>query len=196
MARMRIAGTLFASLCLAGISQPASAAQLQTAVLAGGCYWGVESVYEHVKGVQDVVSGYAGGNRSGLTRGQGDDPGFAEAVRIHFDPAQISYDQLLQIFFEVAHDATQLNRQGPDIGPRYRSAIFPQSAQQRAISQQFLAKLRPQRITTRIEGGGFEVAAPEEQDFVRKHSNVAYVRTYDLPKLAELKRKYPQFWRD
>jgi peptide-methionine (S)-S-oxide reductase len=192
---MKVVKIMAGALGLACASQAAPAAQ-QTAVLAGGCYWGVESVYEHVKGVQDVVSGYAGGNRSGLTRSQGEDPGFAEAVRIRFDPAQISYNQLLQIFFEIAHDPTQLNRQGPDIGPRYRSAIFPQNAEQRAISQQFLAKLRSQHITTKIESGEFDVAAPEEQDFVRKHPRVPYVVINDAPKLEALKRRYPQFWRD
>ena len=192
---MKILTIMAGALGLA-LASPAASAPQQTAVLAGGCYWGVESVYEHVKGVSDVVSGYAGGNRSGLTRSQGEDPGFAEAVRIRFDPAQISYAQLLQIFFEVAHDPTQLNRQGPDIGPRYRSAIFPQNTEQRAISQQFLAKLRPQRIVTKIESGDFEAAAPEEQDFVSKHPRVPYVLINDVPKLAELKRRYPQLWRD
>jgi peptide-methionine (S)-S-oxide reductase len=184
-----------AAFCLAAVSQPASAAPLQTAVLAGGCFWGVESVYEHVKGVREVVSGYAGGHGAGLTRSQSDeDP--AEAVRIRFDPAQISYDQLLHIFFEVAHDPTQLNRQGPDIGVRYRSAIFPQNADQRAISEQFLAKLRPQRVVTWLESGGFEVAEADQQDFVKKHPNLPYVLVNDVPKLAELRSKYPQFWRD
>src|SRR5437016_14204285 len=101
---MKVLKIMAGAFGLACASQSSSSPQLQTAVLAGGCYWGVESVYEHVKGVRDVVSGYAGGNRSGLTRGQADDPGFAEVVRISFDPAEISYDQLLQIFFAVAHD--------------------------------------------------------------------------------------------
>jgi peptide-methionine (S)-S-oxide reductase len=191
---------LFAALFLAGAAQ-SSAMPLQTAVLAGGCYWGVESVFEHVKGVRDVVSGYAGRNRSGLTRGQGDDPGFAEAVRISFDPGEISYDQLLQIFFDVAHDPTQVDRQGPDVGPRYRSAIFPQNAEQRTAAERALAQLKAsgryrQRIATRLESGGFEPADSNEQDFVRKHPNVPYVLVNDLPKLADLKRKYPQIWRD
>src|SRR5262249_4340067 len=115
---------------------------LQTAVLAGGCYWGVEGVYEHVKGVRNVVSGFAGGKGSGLTRTAGEASGFAEAVRIIFDPAEISYPQLLQIFFEVAHDPTQVDRQGPDVGPRYRSAIFPQNAEQRMTAEHYLTELR------------------------------------------------------
>jgi peptide-methionine (S)-S-oxide reductase len=174
----------------------------QTAVLAGGCFWGVESVFEHVKGVRSVVSGYAGGTRRvGMDRSSGPSrEGFAEAVRISFDPAQVSYDQLLQIFFEVAHDPTQVDRQGPDVGPRYRSAIFPQNAQQRAAAQQFLAQLRASNrfgkpIATKIESGGFDVAEDEHQDFVRKHPQTRYVVAYDLPKLAELRQKYPQYWR-
>jgi len=172
-----------------------------TAVLAGGCFWGVESLYRHVKGVGDVVSGYAGGNPSGVGRSSGDDSGVAEAVRISFDPAQISYQQLLQIFFEVVHDPTQLNRQGPDVGPKYRSAIFPQNAQQRSIAQQYLARLRSsgqfgKPVATKIESGSFEVAEPDQQDYVRKHPRAPYVVVNDLPKIAELKRRYPQLWRD
>ena len=176
-------------------------ARSETAVLAGGCFWGVEGVYKHVKGVRNVVSGYAGGNQSGLTRSQASNGGIAEAVRITFDPAQISYDQLLRIFFEVAHDPTQVNRQGPDIGPRYRSAIFPQNAQQRAITLRYVAALRSSRqfgrpIATKIETGGFETADADQQDYVRKHPREPYVIINDLPKLEELKRRYPQLWRD
>src|SRR5689334_6740010 len=175
-------------------------AQAETAVLAGGCFWGVESVYKHVKGVTNVVSGYAGGDQSGLTRSQASNSGFAEAVRITFDPAQISYDQLLHIFFEVVHDPTQVNRQGPDIGARYRSAIFPQNAQQKAITLRYVAALRSsgqfgRPIATKIESGGFEAADRDQQDYVLKHPREPYVIVNDLPKLDELKRRYPQFWR-
>jgi peptide-methionine (S)-S-oxide reductase len=175
-------------------------ARAETAVLAGGCFWGVESVYKHVRGVTNVVSGYAGGDQSGLTRSQASDTGFAEAVRITFDPAQISYDQLLHIFFEVVHDPTQVNRQGPDIGPRYRSAIFPQNAQQKAITLRYVAALRSsgqfgRPIATKIESGGFETAEPDQQNYVLKHPREPYVIINDLPKLDELKRRYPQFWR-
>ena len=174
--------------------------RLQTAVLAGGCFWGTEGIYEHVKGVRDVVSVYAGGSR-GFGGYSGQRTGFAEAVRITFDPAQISYNQLLQIFFEVAHDPTQVDRQGPDAGPRYRSAIFPQNAQQRALAQQYLAQLRSSSrfgrpIATRIESGGLDLAEAEHQDFIRKHPSARYVVVNDLPKLEALKRRYPQFWRD
>jgi peptide-methionine (S)-S-oxide reductase len=174
--------------------------RLETAVLAGGCFWGVQNLYEHVKGVRDAVSGYAGGSPSGMTRSQVNDRGFAEAVRIRFDPSQISYDQLLQIFFDVVHDPTQVDRQGPDVGTRYRSAIFPQDAQQRSFAQQYLSKLRSsgqfsRPIATRLESGGFEVAEPDQQDYVRKHMGEPYVVVNDLPKLEQLKRLYPQFWR-
>src|SRR5205085_5555346 len=107
------------------IGSPAAAGS-ETAVLAGGCYWGTEAVFEHVKGVSNVVSGFAGGTKGGFGKPVGERTGFAEAVRITYDPAQISYEQLLQIFMTVAHDPTQVDRQGPDIGPRYRSANFPQ----------------------------------------------------------------------
>lgn len=179
-----------------GQAQP----RLETAVLAGGCFWGVESVYRHVKGVTNVVSGYAGGNQSAPTRSQLDGRGFAEAVRISFDPAQVSYEQLLHIFFEVAHDPTQVNRQGPDIGTQYRSAIFAQNGRQRAIATQYIAGLQssgqfPRPIATKIESGGFEIASADQQDYVRKHPREPYVIINDLPKLEELKRRYPQFWR-
>jgi peptide-methionine (S)-S-oxide reductase len=173
---------------------------IQTAVLAGGCFWGMEGLFEHVRGVRDVVSVYAGGSR-GFGGYGGQRTGFAEAVRIRFDPAQISYNQLLQIFFDVAHDPTQVDRQGPDVGERYRSAIFPQNAQQRAIAQQYLTQLRSSNrfgrpIATKIESGGLDVAEAEHQDFMRKHPNARYVVINDLPKIEELKRRYPQFWRD
>ena len=173
---------------------------LQTAVLAGGCFWGVEGVYEHVKGVRNVVSGYAGGTRGGFGHYGGERTGFAEAVRITYDPAQVSYNQLLQIFVDVAHDPTQVDRQGPDIGPRYRSAIFPQNAEQRTVAEQFLSQLRAsnkfgKRIATTVEAGGFDVAEPDHQDYMRKHPQSAYVVVNDLPKIAELKRRFPQFWR-
>ncbi len=118
----------------------ASPAHADTAVLAGGCFWGMEAVFEHVKGVSDVVSGYAGGTAAGAHY-EAADSGHAEAVRISYDPKQISYAQLLQIFFAVAHDPTQVNRQGPDEGPSYRSAVFPQNASQTAQAKTFIARL-------------------------------------------------------
>ena len=182
--------------------RPAAAEnRLETAVLAGGCFWGVEGVFEHVKGVQDVVSGYAGGTRSAFGSSGSQRVDFAEAVRISFDPAQVSYNHLLDIFASVAHDPTQVDRQGPDIGPRYRSAIFPQNAQQRQAAERFLEGLRAsgrfnRPVATRIESGRFEVAERDHQDYLRKHPNARYVVVNDLPKLAELRRTYPQFWRE
>ena len=201
MVDMKFAKIALVLLCAASAAEPAGAAPSQTAVLAGGCFWGVESVYKHVQGVGAVVSGSAGGNRSGLTRSQGEAGDSAEAVRISFDPARVSYDQLLQIFFTVAHDPTQVDRQGPDIGPHYRSAIFPQNGQQRATAEQYLVNLRSSgrfdgRIATRIESGGFEAAGSDQQDYVRKHPREPYVIQNDLPKLEELKRKFPQLWKD
>src|SRR6478752_2122169 len=127
------------------IAAPASAApRTETAVLAGGCFWGMEGLFEHVKGVTNVVSGYAGGKAgdANYDRVSSEGTGHAEAVRITFDPRQISYAQLLKIYFSVAHDPTQVNRQGPDTGPSYRSAIFPQSAAQRQLAASFIGQLR------------------------------------------------------
>ena len=187
-------GTLHASPAFA-------AARSETAVLAGGCFWGTEAVFEHVRGVRNVVSGYAGGMRKGVGNRAGQKGDFAEAVRISYDPAVISYDRLLEIFVRVAHDPTQVNRQGPDVGRRYRSAIFPQNSEQRAAAQRFLAQLRasrqyPRPIATKIESGPFSLAEPGHQDYMRKHPNVRYVVVNDRPKLAALKRQYPQLWRE
>ena len=176
--------------------------RVETAVLAGGCFWGVEGVFEHVKGVRDVVSGYAGGTRdtANYEDVSSERTGHAEAVRITYDPTQISYGQLLKIYVAVAHDPTQVNRQGPDVGPSYRSAIFPQSAGQRAAAQSFLAKLRQsgayrRPIATRIEEGTFYVAEASHQDFMRRNPRHPYVVAHDLPKLAKLKRSYPELWK-
>jgi peptide-methionine (S)-S-oxide reductase len=163
--------------------------RLETALLAGGCYWTMEAVFEHVRGVRDVVSGFAGPRASQ-----------AEAVRIRFDPRQISYAQLLRIYFTVAHDPTQVNRQGPDVGPQYRSAIFPQTPQQKAAATAMMQRLRSagafkRPIATRIEGGGFRLAPANHQDFVRRNPLHPYVLAHDRPKLAKLKRAYPQMWR-
>ena len=174
-------------------------APLQTAVLAGGCFWGVEAVFEHVKGVKDVVSGFAGGSAKDAKydRVSSERTAHAEAVRITFDPRQVSYFDLLKIYFTVAHDPTQVNRQGPDVGPSYRSAIFPQNAEQRALATRAIAGLRGRGkpIATKIESGRFYPAETYHQDFVRKNPDHGYVVVNDLPKLAKLKREYPQWWR-
>jgi peptide-methionine (S)-S-oxide reductase len=181
---------------LLAISSPARA---DTAVLAGGCFWGMEAVFEHVKGVSDVVSGYAGGTAANA-RYEAADSGHAEAVRITYDPRQVSYAQLLQIFFAVAHDPTQVDRQGPDVGRSYRSAIFPQNAAQAAQAKTFIARLNASHayqspIATGIERGGFWPAESYHQDFARKNPYHPYIVVNDRPKVAALKRRYPALYR-
>jgi len=196
----RFVDLALSALALLGASAAAAPPpQLQTAVLAGGCFWGMEAVFEHVKGVKDVVSGFAGGSAKDATYASvsSESTGHAEAVKITYDPAQISYFDLLKIYFTVAHDPTQLNRQGPDTGPSYRSAIFPQDAQQKAVASKTVAQLKAlgKPIATRIESGGFYPAESYHQDYVRKHPNAGYVVVNDLPKLEKLKSHYPQWWR-
>ena len=180
----------------------AAPARTETAVLAGGCFWGVEAVFEHVQGVRTVVSGYAGGSArdANYAAVSSERTRHAEAVRITYDPARISFAQLLKIYVAVAHDPTQLNRQGPDVGPSYRSAIFPQSAAQRDQAARFLARLRASKafrrpIVTRIEGGAFYPAEASHQDFMRRNPHHPYIVAHDRPKLAKLKRSYPQMWK-
>ena len=172
---------------------------METAVLAGGCFWGMEAVFEHVKGVQDVVSGYAGGaaHEANYDKVSTERTKHAEAIRISYDPRQISYAQLLRVYFSVAHDPTQVNRQGPDVGPSYRSAIFPQNEGQRKIAATFISQLRAQKhaIATRLEGGRFYLAEAYHQDFMRKNPMHPYILVHDRPKLAKLKMRYPDLWR-
>ena len=168
-------------------------------MLAGGCFWGVEAVFEHVKGVRNVVSGYAGGSARHATYAavSSERTRHAEAVRITYDPARISYAQLLKIYATVAHDPTQINRQGPDVGPSYRSAIFPQSAAQRVYAARFIAQLRASgtKAATTIESGAFYPAEASHQDFMRRNPLHPYILVHDRPKLAKLKRAYPQLWK-
>jgi len=190
-------------LLLLSTATPATAAPArQTAVLAGGCFWGMEAVFDHVRGVTDVVSGYAGGapRDAYYAAVSSERTGHAEAVRITFDPRQVSYGQLLAIFAGVAHDPTQLNRQGPDQGPSYRSAIFPQNPGQAAAARAFLASLAAsgryrQPVVTRIERGTFTPAEAEHQDFARRNPAHPYIVVNDDPKVAALKRRYPSFYR-
>jgi peptide-methionine (S)-S-oxide reductase len=185
--------------CLLAPATAASAApKLETAVLAGGCFWGMEAVFEHVKGVRAVVSGYAGGNAADANYGavSSERTGHAEAVRITYDPSQVSFGQLLKIYVTVAHDPTELNRQGPDVGPSYRSAIFPQNDGQRHASVAFLKSLRSSKpIVTRIEAGKFYPAEAEHQDFMRRNPWHPYIIVNDKPKVAKLKATYPEHWR-
>ncbi|MEP6982228.1 MAG: peptide-methionine (S)-S-oxide reductase MsrA [Sphingomicrobium sp.] len=192
-----------AILAAALAAAPVSAApRTETAVLAGGCFWGMESVFEHVRGVTAVVSGYAGGNAKDANYDavSTEGTGHAEAVKISFDPAKISYAQLLQIYFTVAHDPTQVNRQTPDVGPSYRSAIFPQSADQARFAKAFIARLNAAHlykapIATRIESGGFFPAEAYHQDFARKHPYFPYIVVNDRPKVAALHKRFPALYK-
>jgi len=184
------------------LDAPASAGAA-TAVLAGGCFWGVQGVFQHTEGVISAVSGYAGGAAetarydmvgSGRT-------GHAEAVKITFDPRRISYGRLLQIYFSVAHDPTELNRQGPDVGTQYRSAIFPADAEQARIAEAYIAQLTqagvyPAPIVTKIEPGrGFFPAEAYHQDYLTLHPTQPYIAINDVPKLDQLKRLFPNLYR-
>jgi peptide-methionine (S)-S-oxide reductase len=172
----------------------------QTAVLAGGCFWGVEAVFEALIGVKDVVSGYAGGSKSSANYRvvSSGTTGHAESVRITYDPAKISYGQLLKVFFAVAHDPTQLNRQGPDEGPQYRSAIFVSGPEQRSVAEAYITQLNEAKIfsrrivTTVVTLDGFYPAESEHQDFVRRNPWNAYVLAHDRPKLELLEKGFSE----
>jgi peptide-methionine (S)-S-oxide reductase len=178
--------------------------QSDTAVLAGGCFWGVQGVFQHVKGVTSAVSGYSGGAAETAhynTVGSGR-TGHAEAVQITYDPSQISYGQILQIFFSVVHDPTQLDRQGPDRGPQYRSAIFPATPPQRHIATSYIAQLDqagvfPQRIVTKLDPlTAFYPAEGYHQDFLTLNPRHPYIMINDLPKLANLERLFSDVYRE
>jgi peptide-methionine (S)-S-oxide reductase len=184
------------------MDNPKQPGALQTAVLSGGCFWGVQGVYEHVKGVRKVVSGYAGGDRSTAqyeTVGTGT-TGHAESVQITFDPAKVSYGELLRIFFSVAHDPTQLNRQGPDTGTQYRSAIVYSDDTQKNIANAYIAQLsqagtfhRP--IVTKVDRlKGFYRAEGYHQDYLALNPSNPYIAYNDLPKIENLKRLFPDYY--
>lgn len=194
-----LAGTLL-SLPLAQAG--AAPARSETAVLAGGCFWGMELVFEHVKGVTGVTSGYAGGSArdAKYDKVSSESTGHAEAVKISYDPSQISYGKLLQIYFTVAHDPTEVNRQGPDTGPSYRSAIFPQNSAQQKFARAYIQHLNAAHIwkkpiATRIEQGGFYPAESYHQGFGEKHPNFPYIVVNDRPKVAALKQKFPALYK-
>ncbi|HEX3676138.1 MAG TPA: peptide-methionine (S)-S-oxide reductase MsrA [Sphingomicrobium sp.] len=182
---------------------PASAApQMQTAVLAGGCFWGMEWVFEHVKGVTGVVSGYAGGSArdASYDKVSSESTGHAEAVRITYDPSKVSYARLLQVYFTIAHDPTQVNRQGPDVGSSYRSAIFPQTAEQEGFARAYIGKLDashiwPRPVATRIEHGSFYPAEKYHQHFAAEHPYFPYILVNDRPKIAALRQKFPALYK-
>ena len=186
------------------VDNPKQQGALQTAVLSGGCFWGVQGVYEHVKGVEKVVSGYAGGDRSTaqyetVSRGT---TGHAESVQITFDPAKVSYGELLQIFFSVVHDPTQLNRQGPDTGTQYRSAIVYSDDTQKNIATAYIAQLNEARvfhrpIVTRVDHlKGFYPAESYHQDYLVHNPSSSYIVYNDLPKIESLKRVFPGYYSD
>ena len=173
-----------------------------TAVFAGGCFWGVEAVFKHVKGVSSAVSGYAGGSAktahyeiigTGLT-------GHAESVQVTYDPSQISYGQLLRVFFSVAHDPTQLNRQGPDVGTQYRSAIFYADPEQQRVAQAYIDQLSNAKTFTRpivtqlTPLNAFYPAEDYHQDYLAKHPESMYIVVNDLPKLNNLRQEFPQIY--
>ena len=181
----------------------ASASGMQTAVFAGGCFWGVQGVFQHVKGVSNAVSGYAGGDASTAkydTIGSGR-TGHAEAVRISYDPKQVSYGKLLQIYFSVAHNPTELNRQGPDTGTQYRSTIFPADADQARIAKSYIAQLDKTKvfgktIATTIEPGKtFYPAEAYHQDFLTRNPSHPYIVINDVPKVENLKRVFPDAYK-
>jgi peptide-methionine (S)-S-oxide reductase len=172
-------------------------------VLAGGCFWGVQGVFQHVKGVTGAVSGYAGGDKKSadyetVSTGQ---TGHAESVQVTFDPRQISYGRLLQIFFSVVHDPTELNRQGPDTGTQYRSVIFPTNPEQADVAKAYIAELDrahafKKAIVTRIEPGRtFYPAENYHQDFLTRNPTYPYIAINDMPKIEDLKRLFPDLYR-
>lgn len=186
------------------VTQAKAQGDTEVAVLAGGCFWGIQAVYQHVKGVKNAVSGYAGGNAmsaryqivsSGTT-------GHAEAVQVTFNPRVVSYGQILQVYFSVAHNPTELNFQGPDHGPQYRSTIFAANAEQKAIAESYIAQLGKAKlfsgpIVTTIETGKtFYPAEDYHQDFLIAHPTYPYIVINDKPKLANFQRLLPSIYRD
>jgi len=186
------------------LDEPANpAATSEVAVLAGGCFWGVQGVFQHVDGVTSAVSGYAGGAASTAHYEMvgTNTTGHAESVQITFDPRRISYGRILQVYFSVAHDPTELNRQGPDVGTQYRSAIFPTTRQQEQIAEAYIAQLNQAHvfnvpIVTKIEPGrDFYPAEDYHQDFLTRNSRYPYIVINDLPKIENLKRLFPEVYR-
>ncbi len=173
------------------------------AILAGGCFWGVQGVFQHVDGVTSAVSGYAGGAaKTAYYQMVGaNTTGHAEAVRVTFDPRHISYGRILQIYFSVAHDPTELNRQGPDVGNQYRSAIFPTNPEQSQIAETYIAQLNQAHVfdspvVTKIEPGReFFPAEDYHQDFLTRNPRHPYIVINDLPKIENLKRLFPELYR-
>jgi peptide-methionine (S)-S-oxide reductase len=175
-----------------------------TAVFAGGCFWGIEGVFDHVKGVKQAISGYAGGDVANPSYEQVStgDTGHAESVEVIYDPSQISYGKLLQIFFSVAHDPTQLNRQGPDHGTQYRSAIFYRNDQQQRVAESYIKQLTAAKtfsrpiVTQVAKLRGFYPAEEYHQHYLAQHPNQLYIVINDLPKVAALKKQFPDIYQN
>jgi peptide-methionine (S)-S-oxide reductase len=196
---------LLGSLCLmfsVGTTNADAAPNQQTAVFAGGCFWGVDAVFKHIKGVSNVESGYAGGNADTahyelVSRG---DTGHAESVRVSFDPARVSYRQLLQVFFSVAHDPTQLNRQGPDEGSQYRSAVFYANPEQQKIALGYIQQLTAAHaysapiVTQVVRLQQFYPAEGYHQNYLALHPYQPYIIFNDMPKLEQLRRQFPSLY--
>jgi peptide-methionine (S)-S-oxide reductase len=184
--------------------EQAGAATSEVVVFAGGCFWGVQGVFQHVAGVTNAVSGYTGGNKSTAEYEQvsTSTTGHAESVQVTFDPHKVSYGHLLQIFFSVVHDPTELNRQGPDSGTQYRSAIFPTNAEQASVAKAYITQLNQAKIfdaaiVTKIEPDKtFYPAEAYHQDFLTTHPTYPYIVFNDLPKVAALKQSFPDLYRD
>nr|WP_275974274.1 peptide-methionine (S)-S-oxide reductase MsrA [Argonema galeatum] len=201
--------TLLYSVSRATLPDPATniptstAPQKQTAVFAGGCFWGIEAVFEHLKGVSDVVSGFSGGSATtaDYEMVSSGETGHAESVKITYDPSQISYEQLLKIYFLVAHDPTQLNQQGPDMGTQYRSAIFFANDEQKRVALGYIDRLNKAHIfqkpivTQIVPLNGFYAAEEYHQNFIDRHPNYPYVVVNDLPKLNQLQTQFPDIYK-
>lgn len=206
--------TFFVILALCGVTRAAvpdfagppptpAASGEATAVFAGGCFWGVDAVFKHLKGVKNVVSGYSGGN-AGTAKymlvGTGT-TGHAEAVKVTYDPSQIAYTDLMKVFFSVAHDPTELNRQGPDVGPQYRSAIFYANEQQKELAQRYISQLNAAKafgkpVVTEVAAlDRFYPAEDYHQNYLALHPNQPYIVYNDLPKLEALKKQFPAWYR-
>lgn len=183
-------------------SEPSNTKNRQIAVFAGGCFWGVEAVFEHVKGVSDVTSGYSGGTSqtADYETVSGGETGHAESVKIIYDPAQISYEQLLKVFFSVAHDPTELNRQGPDSGTQYRSAIFYTSEDQKIAAEKYVAEMTAAKmfarpIVTQIAAlDKFYNAEDYHQNYLANHPNQPYIVINDQPKVENLQKQFPNLF--
>lgn len=184
--------------------EPAATSHSETALFAGGCFWGIQGVFQHVKGVTSAVSGYAGGaagtaNYEEVSTGE---TGHAESVKVTFDPTQVTYGELLHIFFSVGHNPTQLNRQGPDTGSQYRSAVFPLNAAQAAVAKAYIAQLNASKsfsepmVTTIESNAHFYPAEAYHQNFLNDNLDYPYIVVNDLPKIKDLQQVFPANYRE